>query len=336
MKRRPRASFAATAVTAAWALLASATPAPSESAAEPLVLSGRAFDEEVVLEVRDLPEAEAEATLRAAFDRLRELEELLLEAERALNADASTERAVPVVPPVTALFTRALQYCSWSQGALGPVGGTLAAHWRAAAGNPAPPPVPAELAASAACDRVALEDEAGTVRIAAGSRVSFDAFAAGFAVDRTVEALRELGAGNGHVRIGRVQRAFGPGPAPIAGRGWPAVLPAFEGYDQPFDVIRLDGESLAVVWRADWPAHHPRHVDHRSGEPPGESWATAAVTELAIDAQALAVAAVVMGPREGQFRMATLEPEPSVLWLLGRGQARPLRRDLNWSDLHAP
>lgn len=308
----------------------------AEPAAEPLVLSGRAFGEEAVLEVRDLPAQEAEATLRTAFERLRELQRLLDEAVRELNADAGAERTVAVAPPVVALLSRALQYCSWSQGALGPVGGTLAAHWQAAAGNPAPPPVPAALAASAACDRLVVDPDSGSARVAAGSRVRLEPFAAGFAVDRTVEALRELGAGNGLVRIGRVQRGFGPGPAPIAGPGWPAVLPAFEGYDQPFDVVRLDHQSLAVVWRADWPSHHPLHVDHRTGEPPDETWATAAVAELAIDAQALAVAGVVLGPREGIFRMARLQPPPSVLWLLGRGQARPLRRDLNWSDLHAP
>lgn len=331
---RSRLPLAALSAVLSCLLLPEATIA--EEPDEPLVLSGRAFGGEVVLEVRDLPEREAEATLRAAFEDLRELETTLDEAVSALNGDAGTERAVAVAPPVVDLLSRALQYCTWSQGAVGPVGGTLAAHWRAVAGNPTPPPVSAALAASAACDRIAVDADTATVRVAAGSRVAFEPFAAGFAVDRTVEALRARGAGNGLVRIGRVQRAFGPGPSPIAGRGWPAVLPVFEGYEQPFDVVRLDERSLAVVWRADWPPHHPVHVDQRTGEPPGVAWATAAVTELAIDAQALAVAAMVLGPREGQFRMAALKPVPSVLWLLGRGQGRPLRRDLNWSDLHAP
>lgn len=308
----------------------------SAPATEPLRLSARTFDEPVALEVRDLPESEADGVLRAAFEDLRRLEETLEEARGTLNADAATERAVTLPPPVIDLLARALQFCDWSRGAVGPLGGSLAEHWRATAGNPSPPPVPTELAASTACDRLSVDREAGTVRIAAGSRVSFAPFAAGFAVDRTVEALREAGAGNGMVRIGRVQRAFGPGPGPSGGRGWPAALPAFEGYDQPFDVVPLADRALAVEWRADWPTDLPRHVDHRTGAPPAEAWATAAVTELAVDAQALAVAAMVMGVREGRYRMATLEPEPSVLWLLGRGQARPLRRDLNWSDLHAP
>lgn len=317
-------------VPGAWAV---SDPDPEP---EPLRLSGRVFGEAAVLEVRDLRDRDAEAALRSGFQELRELQDLLEEARGALNADATTERAVTVSPPVVELLSRALQFCIWSEGAVGPLGGSLADHWQAVAGNPSPPPVPAELVASTACDRLSVDRQAGAVRIAAGSRVSFEPFAVGFAVDRTVEALRAAGADNGVVRVGRVQRAFGPGPPAAGGRGWPGVLPAFEGYDQPFDVVPLDERALAVEWRADWPTDLPRHVNQRTGASPAEAWATAAVTELAIDAQALAVAAMVLSPREGRYRMASLEPEPAVLWLLGRGQGRPLRRDLNWSDLHAP
>lgn len=313
-----------------------ATVPGAKAAVEPLRLSGRAFGETVALEVRDLAEREADLALRAAFARLREVERELAEATEALNDDASSERAVTVAPPIVELLGRAIQFCTWSQGAVGPLGGALRAHWLAAAGNPSPPAVPAELVATARCDRIALDAETGTVRVAAGSRVDLAPFAAGFAVDRTVDALREGGVGNGFVRIGRIERGFGAGPAPGAGRGWPAALPTFEGYEQPFDVVRLEDRALAVIWRAEWPPHHPLHVDQRTGALTDQVWAAAAVTELAIDAQALVVAGVVLGPREGHFRMAALEPEPSVLWLLGRGQGRPLRRDLNWSDLHAP
>lgn len=321
---------------AAFALLAAAPGAGATAPDEPLHLSAHAFGQEVSLEVRDLPETEAETVLRTAFERLQTLEGVLREARETLNANAAEERALAVEPPVMALLERAAKFCTWSNGAIGPLGGSLEAHWAAVAGNPSPPPVPAALTQSAGCDHLRLDPDADTVRIAAGSRISWDAFAIGFAVDRTVDSLRELGAGNGLVRIGRVQRGFGEGPAPAAGRGWPAVLPAFEGYQQPFDVVRLDEQALALVWRADWPAGRPRFVNQRTGEAPGDVWVSAAVTELAIDAQALAVAAVVMGTREGRFRMSALKPEPSVLWLLGSGKGRPLRSDLNWSDLHTP
>lgn len=303
---------------------------------EPVRLSSRALGEEVRIEVRDLPADRGEAALRAALARLREVGELLGTSTERLNSDAGHERTVTLEAAAAELLARALEFCTWSRGAHGPLGGSLAAHWRAAAGNPAPPPVPAALAESAACDRLELAPDNTTARIAAGTRVDLSGFATGFAIDRAVEALREAGAGNGRLQVGRTMRAFGPGPPEADGRGWPVVLPVFEGYERPLEEIFLDDASLAIVWRADWPAGRPLHLDQRTGAPPGAVWATVAVSELAVDAQAVAVAALVLGAREGRFRTANLEPEPSVLWLLGRGGGRPLLLELNWSALRRP
>lgn len=311
-------------------------PAPAEPAGESVRVSSRALGEEVTLEVVGPRRKPADAAARAALARLQEVEVLLAGAAERLNADPDTERAVAVEPEIADLLARALDYCTWSQGALGPLGAGLAAHWRSVAENPTPPPVPSSLVESAGCERLELDREAGTARIAAGSRVNLSGFAAGFAADRAEEALRAEGAANARVRIGRVVRAFGPGPPDADGRGWPVTLPVVEGYDEPLDELLLRDASLALVWRADWPEGRPLHLDQRSGRPPGSTWAAAAVSELAVDAQALAVAALVLGPREGRFRIATLEPEPSVLWVLGRGRGRPLLTELHWSDLPKP
>jgi thiamine biosynthesis lipoprotein ApbE len=314
-------------------------PGPG-AAVEPIRLSSRLFGEPVTLEVRDLPAPAGGEAVRAAFARLEELAELLSESLERLNAGAEEERAVAVEPPVADLLARALEFCAWSRSAHGPLGGSLAAYWteradqRQSPGDDASPPEPpAALAESAACERLQLDRDQGTVRIAAGSRVDLSGFALGAAVDRAVESLRSAGAGNGQVRIGRVEGAFGPGPA---GRGWPVALPVFEGYERPFDELHLRDRSLALVWLADWPVGAPRHLDHRTGRPPVGVWATVAVTERAVDAEALAVAALILGAREGRFRSATLDPRPSVLWLLGRGTGRPLMTELNWSALREP
>lgn len=308
----------------------------ADEAVEAVRLSGRALGEDVAIEVRDLPAAAGEAAVRAGLARLREVADLVATTTERLNSDAGGERAAALEPAATELLARALDFCAWSQGAHGPLGGSLAAHWRAAAGNPSPPPVPAALAESAACERLELAADGATARIAAGSRVDLAGFAAGFAADRAAEALRAAGAGNAIVQVGRVVRAYGPGPPEAGGRGWPVSLPVFEGYDRPLDEVVLDDASLALVWRADWPPGRPRHLDQRTGAPPAAVWATVAVSELAVDAQAVAVSALVLGAREGRFRIANLEPEPSVLWLLGRGNGRPLRAELNWAALPRP
>lgn len=337
--RRLRFSVPSAILLAALAA-APAAPLPADaSEAEPRRLSAEAFGAPVEIEVRDLSAERARTVLRDAFHHLRDTERLLAAAEERLNVDARNERVVVLEPPVLALLERAQSFCHWSGGAVGPLGGSLADHWRAVAGNPAPPPVPAELAATAGCDRLALDTAGGTARVAAASRVDLSPFAVGFAIDRTVETLRELGATNARVRVGRIERTVGPGPRAVDSwgeplpPGWPTTLPTFEGYERPIDRLRLNDGSLAVLWRADWPGDRPLHVDQRTGRPPGGVWATVAVTELAIDAQALTVAAMVLGVREGRFRMAGLNPEPAVLWLMGSGRGRPLRSDLNWSDL---
>lgn len=319
-------------------LTLAALPAAPDAAAPPeeveaVRLSGQALGEEVAIEVRDLSAAAGEAAVRAGLARLREVAELLAATTERLNADAGSERTVALEPAASELLARALDFCAWSRGAHGPLGGSLAAHWRAAAGNPSPPPVPAALAESAACERMELAADGATARIAAGSRVDLSGFAAGFAVDRAVEALRAAGAGNGIVQVGRIVRAYGPGPPEGGGRGWRVSLPVFEGYERPLDDVVLDDASLALVWRADWAPGRPRHLDQRTGTPPEAVWATVAVSELAVDAQAVAVSALVLGSREGRFRISNLKPEPAVLWLLGRGSGRPLRAELNWGTL---
>jgi thiamine biosynthesis lipoprotein ApbE len=335
---------AAAPLLSSLSLLALAALAAGTASAqgEPRRLTAEAFGEPLTLEVRDLPAERAREVLRDAFRHLQATEALLVEAEERLNADPRIERAVGLPPEVLELLERTQFYCAWSEGAVGALGGSLRDHWRAVAGNPTPPPLSPALAATARCDRMTLDPLSATARLAPGSRVDLGPFAAGFAIDRTVAKLRELGSGNGRVRLGRLERAFGPGPYRVDAwgkplpSGWPTSLPVFEGYDEPMDSLLLSDGSLAVLWRADWPAGGPLHLDLRDGRPPDGVWATVVVTEGAMDAQALAVTAMVLGSREGRFRMAGLAPEPSVLWLMGSGRGRPLRSDLNWSDVPTP
>lgn len=308
---------------------------PEAGPAEPIRLSSRLLGETVVLEVLDRGGG-GEELLRKAFGRLQELGRLLESVRERLDSDPEDERAVALDPELVPLFERAQEFCHWSEAAVGPLGGSLALHWEGVAGNPEPPPVPQALTEAARCQRLAVDGEAGTVRLAAGSRIRLAGFATGFLVDRAVAILQELGAANGRVRMGRVHRAFGDGPPGADGRGWPVLLPVFEGYSRPLDELHLEDRALALVWRADWPEGWPFQVDQRTGQPPEGVWATVAVTELALDAQGVANAALVLGAREGRFRIANLRPEPSVLWVLGRGKGRPLLAELNWSDLKEP
>lgn len=329
-----------TAFAACLALSLSALPAVADGNGTSMTLvsaEGKAFGMSATVELLVEDPRQGAASARAALDRMAGLERELAAATDAPELEPGEIWTMSSPSPdLIDLLERALQFCTWSSGANGPLGGNLAAHWQAVGGNPSPPPVPAYAVETATCDRIEVNREAATVRLAAGSRIDLSGFAPGFAVDRAVDLLRERGVTNALVRLGRIVRAIGPGPDSAEGRGWPVLLPVFEGYRRPLEEISLLNRSLAVVWRADWPDGTPLFVDQRTGEPPEGPWATVAVTEIGIDAQAVATSAMVLGSREGRFRIAGLKPEPSVLWLLGRGESRPLLMDLNWSVLRAP
>lgn len=365
------AAVAAT-VTCAWpiltiltilAVLAGAAPvtaAAQTAPAAPVRLESRAFGQPLVVEVIGEDETAARDAARATVERLVELDHHLAEATERLNgsedatggdppeqADAQAdaradthEREVVVDRETADLLSRTRQFCEWSGGAHGPLGGALEEHWRAVGANPTPPPVPAAATESATCNNLAVDPEAKgpwvRVRIATGSRLDLAGFATGFAIDRAIDLLRDRGIDNARVRVGRIVRAIGDGPGGTGRPGWPTRLPTFEGYTRPLEELTLHDQSLAVIWRADWPADHPLFVDQRTGEPPAAGWATVVVTELAVDAQALGVSALVLGGREGRFRIAGLKPVPSVLWLQGTGKGRPLIMELNWTALRNP
>ena len=71
-------------------------------------------------------------------------------------------------------------------------------------------------------------------------------------------------------------------------------------------------------------------MNQRTGRPAQGTLGTAVVTELALDAQALAVTLAITGPGEGQLRLGQLTPRPSVLWLQGNGGGEPLAIEYRW------
>jgi thiamine biosynthesis lipoprotein len=238
------------------------------------------------------------------------------------------------------LLGRALRFCQWSRGAHGPLGGRLYLAWgldgTRGGGQAIPAPeVVRQAAGAASCDGLRIDGAAETASLAPGRRVDLRGFARGFAVDRAFEVLRRHGAEDLFVEVGGVRRAAGEGPH---GRGWPVPLPAFAGMARPLDRLHLRDRALAVVATAERPLEvggdrRSPWLDQRSGRPAEGVVATLAASELAADAEALAVALTVLGNREGMLRLGGLQPTPSVLWLLGDGVGPPLEAPYRWTGL---
>ncbi len=321
------------------ALLAAAAQAAN---GEPQRLSIEAFAGRAVVEVRDLESAAAEAAARAALDTMRELEALTdprgagAKGIGALNRAAGGE-PVALQARLMPLLVRALDFCTWSNGAHGPMGGALYELWglrSPAAGLPSPEKLGAARD-TAGCDRLRLDMAQGTAQVGRGSVVDLWGFAAGFAVDEAVNALRASGVSNGWVSAGGVERGFGAGPS---GNGWPASLPKTRGATHPGENFLLVDQALGI---ADAAAHRLRaggetpaaFLDQRRGQPVNGVLLTAAVSSQGVDAQALAVAAFVLGNREAQFRLGSLKPRPAVYWAMGGGEAEPVVTSFGWSTL---
>lgn len=330
------------AVSSLLALALAPTLVPLD--AEPLKLSAAAFDGRVAIEVRNLPEAKAETAIRDAIARVVEVERLTTPSAGSgattgiahLNGTAG-RGPQPVDPLLFGLLRRAVEFCTWSRGAHGPLGGRLYDLWGLHRPVEAPPDPQQlrEAVASAACTDLTLHPSTGTAELAAGSRIDLWGFAAGYAVDQAVALLRQRGATNGFVELGDVRRGFGEGPD---GSGWKVVLPVFPGTHRSQGEIWLRDRTLAIARRRGRSLdvggqHRAPFLDQRRGEPAEGVTAVLVVTKLGVDAQGLATTLFVTGNREGRFRLGLLRPAPSVLWLLGNGNGPPVVTDYHWSDI---
>ncbi len=317
-----------------------APPAPSAAPPVlPLRMAAKAFGQPMEIEVRGLPTDAAREAVERAFAEVGEIEGLTAVSGGGLAAlNAAAGRGPQTVDSrLFTILTRALSFCEWSERTHGPLGRDLYAAWARHAAGPQEAPDPDLLEKAAertSCERLALDPQHGLAALGAGSGLDLVGFAEGAAVDRAAEILRQRRVANGFIRIGEVRRGFGPGPA---GKGWPVALPRLSGAEEPAGEVHLHDRSLAIASQADHPLQgaSASYLNQRTGRPglPGVV-AVAASTELALDAQGLATTMLISGPRQGQIRLGSLSPRPSVLWFMGSEGGPLLMVDYRWSEVN--
>jgi FAD:protein FMN transferase len=322
------------------------TPAPPAAPApvQPRRATAPAFGGMLEIEVRDLPRAAADVAIEAAAGEVGEVERMTDSVRPdselgALNA-AAGKPPRRLDPRLFAALARALDFCFWSEGKEGPLARDLHRLWWRGGDRPLPAdPAPDALARAtdaAACRHLSLDPRQQTATLAAGSALDLVDFSAGLAIDRAIELLRQRGSANAFVRIGGVRRGIGAGRD---GRGWMIDLPALGGLPEPIGRIFLRDQSLALVSRDDRPLRVGGQllwpfIDQRSGRPAAEGvFATLVVTELAIDAQALAATLTITGSQEGTLLTGSIRPRPSILWLMGSGNGSPLLVPYRWTEV---
>lgn len=324
-------------------VLATGLFAQSPDTPLPLRMTIPAFGTDAEVEIRDLPQGAGEEAATAALHEIFELAALADPdgdapgGVGALNRAAGKE-AQTLDPRVADMLLRSLQFCIWSQGAYGPLGGELYRLWDSEQ-EERQRPTPDELRdalGSAECNRLGLPDAGaegpGTrVQLLAGSRVDLRGIARGYAADRAMGVLVSRGSQNAVVEIGNVWRAMGGGPE---GEGWLYTLPAAPGMKDPVDQIWLRDQAV-VLYQAETGTGgtYQPVIDQRTGVPARGVITVVTVTTQAVDAEPLASILFVFGHREGQLRLGTLEPRPSVFWLLGQDEGLPLEASYRWSDV---
>jgi thiamine biosynthesis lipoprotein len=244
----------------------------------------------------------------------------------------------PVPADLLGLLQRALEFCRWSEGTYGPLGGHLHELWglRVPVATE-PSTLDLQTAAGLArCDSLQLDATARTAALSAGARLDLWGFAYGAAVDAAVERLVAKGVTAGSVTLGPVQRAFGSAPG---GTGWPLRVVVPDGIANLTRRLELHDRAFALAgsgagsFTAGGESRLP-WLDHRTGRPGSGILATTVVSERAIDAEALAVTVFVTGNRRGAALLGQLRPSPAALWLLGgEGGGSGLVTDYRWGIL---
>ena len=237
------------------------------------------------------------------------------------------------------LVSRASAFCTWSDGAAGPTGGALYRLWDESARRGALP-TPAQLeeaAATAKCNRMTLDPTHREVAVSPGSELDLRGFR--LRVGRR-SCGPQLDRGRSHQSQGRA-RPGDPRSRRWAGRQGVGSCPADalhlgqpEQPDPPAGPIRCRRRSLLRDLEVAGD-RIPTTFDLRSGKPATGVSLVAAVTTFAADAEPLALAMSVLGANGGQLRLGSLQPKPSVLWLLGSGASAVIASS-NWSAVHRP
>lgn len=289
------------------------------------------FDDVMQVEVRDMERGPALEAIRRAL--------LRMHAFAAQVAPDSPQRGslgeinrqagglVPVTEEVFGFVVHGMRYCLWSGGVQGPLGGEIYRLWdEQREGHAFTPFQLRDAVDSADCSTLGLEENPRRVRIEEGSRITGYGMERGFAIDLAFDELRRHGIANAIIETRELIAALGPGPT---GRGWLVQIPGVEGSRHPIDQIYLRDQSLAWVARDD----DKLPINQHTGVPTTGVRLVAAVTVTARDAEVLAHTLYAMGHSGGQRHVGSLDPRPSVLWLLGTSDGLPLESPYRWSEL---
>jgi thiamine biosynthesis lipoprotein len=247
-----------------------------------------------------------------AFAEIERLEGLLSRYRPAtpvarLNRDGVI-RSAPV--EVLEVIRAALRYGSLTRGAFDITVAPVLDLYRSSFARAGGPPSPDELQrARALVGYAAVRIDGSDIAFARpGMSITLDGIAKGYIVDRVVEVLRTSGAEQVLVGASGDMASLGDS---VTADGWEIAIQHPREERRLLGVVRLRGESIATsgdYFEFFTPNKRFHHIiDPGTGESPLDTSAVTVVTPRAVDADALATAVMVLGPRAGLELLNRLE-----------------------------
>lgn len=207
-------------------------------------------------------------------------------------------------PSVIPLIKRSSELSKLSGGLFNPAIGQLIELWGFAGDDPPKGPPPSPEAIQSLLDQKPIMDnisiEGVTIRSSNPAvKLDFGAFAKGYAVDRSIEYLKELGIENAVINAGGDLRAIGQ----HGNRPWRVGIrhPRQEGILASIETTRDESIFTSGDYERyfDWQGKRYGHIiDPRTGQPAGDLSSVTIVADQADLADAAATALFVAGPED--------------------------------------
>jgi len=248
--------------------------------------------------------ARARELAAAAFDEIDRLEAVFSGYRPDTPVSRLNRDGVLSDPPpeLVAVVRRALHFAELTGGAFDPTVAPLMELYRSSFAEIDAPPAETDVmhARSLVGYRRVRLDAAGIAFAGPGMSVSLDGIAKGYILDRVVAQVTAAGAA-GVLAEGGGDVSAGEGE--VAGTGWPVGVEHPREPGTMLGTIDVRHQGVATsgdymrAYTADLRHHHI--VDPRKGASPGHTSAATVVAPSAMDADALATAAMVLGPVHG-------------------------------------
>ncbi len=265
-----------------------------------------------------------DAVIDSAFEEIHRIERLTYyEQLRTLNASSGYDDDIVVGEELIMLINNAYDINEMSRGAFCPFLEPVTSLWGFSSGRrelSVPPLWDIDSAMVVVDSTYFIQVNDSTARLTPkGAGLDLGGYAKGYAVDRAVAVLQDLGITAGIVEAGGDLRCFGTKPS---GEPWEIGVRHPRHLDSLYTTIRIDSGAVATsgdyenYFIVDGVRYH--HIlDPLNGQPSYRSTSTTVIAKSCAEADAWATALFVLGPRQGVEMAEEMDLETLILQLRG-------------------